>query len=97
MFGLMLFPSHGIPRPYSSLLKCYSSEVTKTSSFFGDEKSSKPCTLSKLEMYFNIKIISGGGKLTEYLSDLKLGKAILGIHKGTVRCHFIPMDVITKF
>lgn len=98
MFVVMLFPSHGIPRPHSSLSKCYSSGVTKTSSFFGEEKSSEPRTLSKdeLEMYFNIKIISGG-KLTEYLSDLKLGKAILRIHKETVRYHFIPMDIITKF
>lgn len=98
MFSLMLSPSHGIPRPHSSLSKCYSSGVTKTSSFFGEVNSSEPCILSKdkLEMYFNIKIISGE-KITEYLSDLKLGKAILRIHKGTVRYHFIFMDIITKF
>lgn len=38
-----------------------------------------------------------GEKLTEYLSDLKLRKAILRIHKGTMKYHFIPMDQITQF
>ena len=49
----------------------------------------------KLQMYLNIKSIPEE-KLTEYLSGLIIERAILRLHKGTMRSSFTPMDLITK-